>query len=57
MVMINIVLLKTTQKYSTTQEFNKLTLENFAARLKQVNLASKSYIANFVKKTHFDNKI
>ena len=57
MVMINIVQLKTTQKYSTTQEFNKLTLENFTARLKQVNLASKSYIANFVKKTHFDNKI
>ena len=30
---------------------------NFTARLKQANLASKSGIANFVKKTDFDNKI
>ena len=28
-------------KYITTQEFNKLTSENFAARLKQANLAKK----------------
>ena len=28
-------------KYITTQEFNKLTLEKFTARLKQANLASK----------------
>ena len=28
----------------------------FAARLTQVNLACKSDIANFVKKTDFDNK-
>ena len=32
----------------TTQEFNKLTAENFAARLKQ---------ANIVSKTDFDNKL
>ena len=32
-------------KYITTPEFNKLTSENFAARLKQANLASKSDIA------------
>ena len=38
-------------KYITTQEFNKLTSENFTARLKQANLASKSDIFNFVKKT------
>ena len=44
-------------KYITTQEFNKLTSENFIARLKQANLASKSDIANFVKKTDFDNKL
>ena len=44
-------------KYSTTQEFNKLTSENFTARLKQANLPSKSDIANFVKKTDFDNKL
>ena len=43
-------------KYITTQEFNKLTSENFTARLKQTNLASKNDIANFVKKTDFHNK-
>ena len=35
----------------TTQEFNKLTSENFTAKLKQENLASKNDITNFVKKT------
>ena len=35
-------------KYITTQEFNKLTTENFAARLKQPNLVSK---------TDFDKKL
>ena len=40
-------------KYITTPEFNKLTAENFAARLAQANLASKSDIANFVKKDRF----
>ena len=44
-------------KYITTPEFNKLTSENFAVRLKQANLASKSDIANFVKKTSFDQKL
>ena len=44
-------------KYITTPEFNKLTAENFAARLAQANLASKSDIANFVKKTDFDDKL
>ena len=48
MIMINILL---------TPESNKLTSENFIARLKQANLASKTYIANFVKKTDFDNKL
>ena len=38
-------------KYITTQEFNKLTLENFPARLKQANLANKSDTANFIKTT------
>ena len=37
-------------KYITTQKSNKLTSENFTARLKQANLASKNDIANFVKK-------
>ena len=34
-------------KYITTEEFNKLTVKNFAARLKQANL---------VNKTDFNNK-
>ena len=44
-------------KYITTQEFNKLTVENFAARLKQANLASKNDIADFIKQTDFDKKL
>ena len=35
-------------KYITTPEFNKVTAENFAARLAQANL---------VTKTDFDNKL
>ena len=42
-------------KYNTTPDFNKLTAEHFAARLKQANLARKSDIANLVNKTDFDN--
>ena len=34
-------------KYITTEEFNKLTSQNFAARLAQANLASKNGIAAF----------
>ena len=41
----------------TTPEFNKLTAENFTARLARVSLASKSNITNFVKKTDFDDKL
>ena len=44
-------------KYITTAEFDKLTSENFAARLKQANLESKSNIANFVNMTDFINKL
>ena len=40
-------------KNITTQEFKKLSWENFAARLAQANLANK-YIANFVKKDRFE---
>ena len=36
-------------KYIIAQGFNKLTSENFTARLSQANLASTSDIANFVK--------
>ena len=44
-------------KYITIAEFDKLTSENFAARLKQANLESKSDIANFVNMTDFINKL
>ena len=42
-------------KYITTPDLNKLTAENFDARLKQENLASKSDITNFAKKREIDN--
>ena len=42
-------------KYITTLEF--VNNRKFAARLKQVNLASKIDIANLVTKTDFDNKL
>ena len=45
------------KKYITTPEFNKLTAKNFAARLKQANLASKSNIANLVNKADFYHKL
>ena len=45
-------------KYITTAEFDKLASENFAARLKQANLESKSDTANFiVNMTDFINKL
>ena len=40
-------------KYINTEEVNKFTSENFTARLAQANLASKSDIANFIKKYRF----
>ena len=39
-------------KYIITYECSKLTPENYAARLKRANLASKNEIADFVKKTN-----
>ena len=44
-------------KYITTQRFNKLTVENFEARLAQAKLATKADIADFVKKTDFGDKL
>ena len=44
-------------KYINTQEFNKLIAENLIARLGKSNLANKNVIANFVKKTNFDNNL
>ena len=43
-------------KYITAPEFNKLTAQHFVARSTQANLSSKNNIANFVKKTDFDDK-
>ena len=44
-------------KYIDTLKFNKLTSESFNVKQKQANLASKNDIADFVKKTDFDNKL
>ena len=44
-------------KYITTQDFNKLTAENFFGRLKQVNLSSNNDIADFVKNIDFDDEL
>ena len=44
-------------KYITTPEFNKITAENFAARLSQTNLGSKDDVAVLVNKTEFDDKL
>ena len=48
MMMINILLIK-----NSISQHQK----NFAARLAQANLTSKSDIANFIKKTDFDDKL
>ena len=42
-------------KYITTPEFNKLTAENFAARLKQTNLVTETDFDD--KLTSFNEKI
>ena len=44
-------------KYITTEEFYKLTSKNLDARLAQANLTRKNDIADFVKKTDFDDKL
>ena len=40
-------------RYIATEKFNKLTSENFAARLVQGNFENKNDIADFVKKDIF----
>ena len=44
-------------EYITAPEFYKLTSDDFAGKLKKVNLASKNDIAYSVNKTDFDNKL
>ena len=51
------ILIYNSDKYVTTQEFNNLTSGDFSAKIAQENLASKSDIANFVKKTDFEGKL
>ena len=43
--------------YVTTQKFNQLASEKFTARLAHANLENQRDIANFVKKTDFDEKL
>ena len=44
-------------KYISTLESKRLIAENFTARLKQANLATKDDIADFVKTKSFDDKL
>ena len=44
-------------KNFTTQQFNKLTAENFTARLAQVNLASTNDVVASVSRADFDDKL
>ena len=44
-------------KYITTPKYNKFTTKIFDLRLNRANVASKSNITNFIKKTDFDNKL
>ena len=44
-------------KYITTKEFDKLNAESFAAKLAKENLATKSDITAFVRKTDFGDKV
>ena len=44
-------------KCITTPEFNRLTAEQFTARLKQTHLETKEDIADFVKKTDLDDQL
>ena len=40
-------------KYNTTQEFNKLTVQNLAARFKQAELVNKNDFDNKLTSFHF----
>ena len=44
-------------KYVTTPKFNKLMLDNLAARLNQANLASENDISEFINSSDLDKKI
>ena len=44
-------------KYITTLEFDKLMEDNFARRLTQASLQTKTDTADFIKKKEFDDKL
>ena len=44
-------------KYITIKKFNKLTGENFTARLRQTKLVTKVDIPDFGNKTDFDEEL
>ena len=53
----NILYYDHNNKYITTQQFDRLSAENFTARLKQANLETKADIDDFVEKINFDDKL
>ena len=52
-----LTLFRRLRKYTTTGKFNKLTAENFAARLKQAYLEIKDDIDGFVEKLDSDDEL
>ena len=52
-----LTLFRRLRKYITTGKFNKLTAENFAARLKQAYLETKDDIDGFVEKLDSDDEL
>ena len=44
-------------EYITTEEFNKLTADNFAERLKEAILVTKTDIADIPQRTDFNDKL
>ena len=44
-------------KYITGQEFNKLTANKLAARLKEANFTTKADIDDFLENTDFDDTL
>ena len=49
-MLISITTDRDDNKFITTREFRKVTIENFSARLAQATFASKNDIVNSIKK-------
>ena len=54
-IMLNVLMLK--DLINKTIDLISKTVEYFAGRLKQADLATKTDIDNFTEETHFDNKL